>query len=227
MRSIFFFICCVLITNLYSQDCTEFYPVKAGANWETQNYDAKDKLQGIAVSKILAYNATANGYQIEIETENFDGKSKPISKSKYQMSCADGIFLFDMSSFIDPTTMESYKEMEVAMDTKNMEYPSVLSAGMSLNDASLTMTVSNQGIKMMTLTIFITNRKVESYEDITVPAGTFKAYKISNDSETKMMFKVKTHTVQYWVPGKGVVRTENYNDKGKLTDYSVMSKIEI
>lgn len=209
----------------YSQECVQYYPGKTGASWETQNFDAKDKLTGSTKTKVLLLNEVVNGYTLNIENESFDEKSKPVYKDTLQMKCVDGVFLFDMASFLDPQTMTSYEEMQVSIDSKNMEFPGVLSAGLSLKDASLTMVVANQGVKMMTLTILITNRKVESFEDITVPAGTFKAYKISFDAQTKMIFSVKSHSVQYWVPGKGMVRTENYNEKGKLTSYSVLSQI--
>lgn len=216
----------ILITYLaYAQECVQYYPVKTGSVWEMQNFDAKDKLSSTNKSKVLSFNQISNGYTLEIESESFDDKNKPTYKDTMQMKCVDGVFMFDMTNFMDPQTMSAYEGMQVSMDAKNMEFPGTLTAGMSLNDASLTMTVSNQGVKMMTMTIMITNRKVESYEDITVPAGTFKAYKISYDTQTKMMFTTKTRTVQFWVPGKGMVRTESFNDKGKLLGYSVLSSI--
>lgn len=225
MKTIILSVAILLSYMAYSQTCVSYYPGKTGATWEMQNFDAKDKLTGSNKSKVLSFNEISNGYTLEIESESFDDKSKPTYKDTMQMKCVDGIFLFDMTSFMDPQTMSGYEGMQVSMDVKNMEFPGTLTAGMSLPDASLTMVVSNQGIKMMTMTILVTNRKVESYEDVTVPAGTFKAYKISFDTSSKMMFTVKTRSVQYWVPGKGMVRTESYNDKGKSLGYSVLSSI--
>ncbi|MFH2094462.1 MAG: hypothetical protein ABIJ16_02085 [Bacteroidota bacterium] len=218
-------IACLTSAYMMGQDRPAYYPSTVGNAWEMQKFDAKDKLTSTNKTRVITMNPTVSGYDLELEVENIDNKGKSTGKNNLVMKCENGIFYFDMKSFMDPATMESYKEMDIAFDATNMEMPAGLQPGTSLKDASLTMTVTNQGIKMMTITTVITNRKVESEEQITVPAGTFTAWKISYDVETKMMFKVKMHAVEYWVPGTGVVRTENYNEKGKLVDYSVMSSL--
>ena len=62
-------------------------------------------------------------------------------------------------------------------------------------------------------------------ENITVPAGSFKASKITYTIEANMGF-TKTHlNVTEWMSKKaGVVRSETYDKKGKLQDYTVLSK---
>ncbi|HBS88146.1 MAG: hypothetical protein A2W91_05275 [Bacteroidetes bacterium GWF2_38_335] len=211
--------------KIFAQDCPQYYPITMGSSWETQSFDAKDKITGTTKSKVLTYTTSATGYNMSIETESSDDKGKNTVKMVYAMKCENGIFYIDMKNFLDPTVSEQYKDMQVSYDVTDMEMPSSLTVGTTLKDASLKMTISNQGMTLMTITVFTTNRKIESKETITVPAGTFEAYKLTYDTETKMMFKVKTHTVEYWVPGKGIIRSEQYNDKDKLQGYSVMKSM--
>jgi hypothetical protein len=82
------------------------------------------------------------------------------------------------------------------------------------------MTISNQGVKMMTMTVVVTNRKVEAVENITVPAGTYECYKITYDIESKMMFKVQTKAVEWYSMNIGLVKSETYDQKGKLAGSS-------
>jgi len=73
------------------------------------------------------------------------------------------------------------------------------------------------------MNVWITNRKVEAIEDITTPAGTFTCYKISSDVETKMMMKISIKSVEWYAKNVGTVRTESYNNNGKLTGYTLLT----
>jgi hypothetical protein len=44
--------------------------------------------------------------------------------------------------------------------------------------------------------------------------------------ETKMMVKVQAKTTQWIAEDIGMVRTENYNKKGKLQGYTVLTSIK-
>jgi hypothetical protein len=74
------------------------------------------------------------------------------------------------------------------------------------------------------------NRKVDSKESITTPAGTWEAYVISYEGNmrTKMgpigipfNFTAK----EWFVPGIGIVKTETYS-KGKLAGSTMITSIK-
>jgi hypothetical protein len=104
-----------------------------------------------------------------------------------------------------------------------MEFPSNMQAGQVLKDARITMTAKTQGITVMNMNVYITNRKVEAIEDVTTPAGTFSCYKLTSDVETKMMMKVSVKNVEWYSMNVGVVKSESYNNKGKLTGYTLLT----
>jgi hypothetical protein len=78
----------------------------------------------------------------------------------------------------------------------------------------------------MTMTINISNRKVEAVQDVTTDAGTFKCYKISYDIATKMMFNVKAKGVEFYNDDIGIVRSESYTTSGDLQGYTVLSSLK-
>jgi len=76
---------------------------------------------------------------------------------------------------------------------------------------------------MMNMTISITNRKVEAVENVTTPAGTFECYKISYDIATKMMINVKMKGTEWYAKNVGLVKSESYNNDGKLMGSNLLT----
>lgn len=204
-----------------AQDCTFYFPIKVGATTETKSYDSKDKLTATVKSKVLEASANA----VKFHSEVFDNKDKSLSKGDYEVKCEGGEFVIDMKSFLKDVDMSKYQNMEMNMESKNMSIPAKLQAGQKLNDGEVTLKISNNGFKILTITIKVTNRQVVGFESITTPAGTFKCAKVTSDIESKTVFTVKTKVTE-WISEKvGSVRTESRDQKDKLVSYSVLSAI--
>jgi hypothetical protein len=207
--------------SVNAQDCTFYFPTKVGATTETKTYDSKNKLTATVKSKVLEANASS----VKFNSEVFDSKGKSISKGDYDMKCEGGEFVIDMKSYLENMDMSKYQNMEVNMETKNMSIPSKLQAGQKLNDGEVTLKISNNGFKILTVTIKITNRQVVGLESMTTPAGTFNCAKITSDMESKTIFTVKSKVTE-WIAAKvGSVRTESRDQKDKLVSYSVLTSI--
>jgi len=207
------------IVSIKAQDCTYYFPVKVGSSMEIKNYNDKDKLTGSAKSKVLDHT----GNTIKYTSEVFDNKDKSISKGNFEIRCENNEAIVDMSSYMKGFNKDAFKGMDVKVDSKAMSIPPSLSVGQKLNDGEVTMKISNQGVDVMTIFTKIYNRKVEALEDITTPAGKFKCAKITYDIESKSVMLMRTKGIE-WISTKvGVVRTESYDQKGKLTSYSVLS----
>lgn len=215
-----------IIFQSFSQDCVFYCPVKEGTKTETKRYNAKDKIQGTDKQTILSKKVTGNDVAVTIKSESYDDKDKLLGNRDLTFECKNGVFFFDMKNLIDPQTMSAYKDMEVKMTATNLDMPSTLSVGKTLGDGNVQMSVSNQGMNLMTMTVNISNRKIEAIEKITTPAGTFDCYKISYDVETKMMFKIQTKGIDWIAKEVGTVRSESYDGKGKLTGYTVLTSIK-
>jgi len=207
------------VVILPAQECTYYFPVKVGATLETKSYNDKDKPVSIAKSIVIEHS----GNKIKFSSEVSDNKGKSISKGNYEIRCENNEVFLDMSMYLQGVNKDAYPGMDVKVESKSMSIPAVLAVGQKLNEGEITMKVSNQGFQIMNNSTRIFNRKVEALEDITTPAGTFKCAKITYEVETKIMGLIRTKGIQ-WISSKvGVVKTESYDQKGKLSGYTILT----
>lgn len=210
-------------SNLFSQECVFYSPVEKGTVLKHSNYDKKDKLTGTSTQTVID-NYVEEGVQtVKIRNEYQDVEMDSVFVSELEMKCKDGRYYVDMESYIGESTLTPYSNMETTFEVENMTIPAEMKAGETLDNGKVTVTISNNGMKIMTISVNISNRKVEAKEDISTPAGTFECYKISYDISTKMIITIKASIVEWYAKNIGVIRSESYNKKGKLTGYTVLT----
>lgn len=204
--------------------CESFFPQKPGSTWVLTSYDAKDKISTVSKGRLINITDIEGGKEATINQEIADDKGKLLAAGDIMMRCTDDKFYMDMSNMFSESGFGAVENAEVQFSDQFMEYPSNPEAGQTLADASPTMTVMLNGVQIMSMTIHITNRKVEGEETITTPAGTFDCIKFSDDTEIKsMMMKVKTHNISWMAKNVGLVRMESYDDKGKLASKNILT----
>jgi hypothetical protein len=75
------------------------------------------------------------------------------------------------------------------------------------------------GLMKMTTEIKMTDGKCEAIEDVTVPAGSYKCHKITQTiSTTAMRNTTVTKSVTWYASGVGVVKSETYDNRNRLTN---------
>ncbi|MFO7829492.1 MAG: hypothetical protein R6V23_12775 [Bacteroidales bacterium] len=209
----------------FAQDCKFYYPKTEGAKLEYTSYDAKDKITGSSIQTVKQIEENANVISALIEVQMFDKKGKDQGTKEYGVKCEDGVYAVDMESFMDPATMEAYEEMEVKVNSNNLEIPTNLAVGDVLDDGKLEITVYSEGMRIMGITTDITQRTVEGKEQITTDAGTFDCFKITYTITTKTMFSVRVEAADWIAENTGTVKSETYS-RGKSMGYSVLTGIE-
>ncbi|MEI6765716.1 MAG: hypothetical protein WCM76_08755 [Bacteroidota bacterium] len=207
--------------NMNAQNCVSWYPTETSSRWETTSYDSKDNVTGITVSKVMSKEITPKGMVMIIEGESYDAKHTSQGKNSFTVGCADGKFFVSLDNLVNKSM---YKDMDVNVTSDNLELPYAPTTGMTLPDGQITMSVSNKGVPIINMTISITNRKVESVENITTSAGTFECYKITYDVTTKSFINVTTKSIEWYCKETGVVRSETHDSNGKLMGYSLLTK---
>lgn len=210
--------------QISAQNCLEFYPHEAGTKIETTSYEARGVKTGRSVQTVLEKSDKT----IKFNVEAFDPKADTvIHSSNVSMKCEDGKWFMDMSGMLDGSTLSAYQNMEVVVDADQLEIPQNPSAGQKLNDGTVTATIKNQGFKILSITVDVTERIVGEKKSITTPAGTFDCYKISYNVKSAMGFvKVETKTVEWYSEKAGTVRSETYNKKDNLQSYSEITSIK-
>ncbi|MEA2105651.1 MAG: hypothetical protein U9P82_02865 [Bacteroidota bacterium] len=227
MKKIFFIVVIFIFSCFISlaQECTFYYPKTDGAKLEYTSYDGKDKVTGSSIQTIKNVTEDAGAVSATIEVQSFDKKGKELGTRTFGVKCENGVYSVDMKSFMDPETMAAYEEMEVKVNSNNLDIPSNLKEGDVLEDGKLEITVYSEGMKIMGLTTEITQRKVEGKEQITTDAGTFDCFKITYTITTKTMFSVRVEAAEWIAENVGTVKSETYS-RGKSIGYSLLTGIK-
>jgi hypothetical protein len=122
--------------------------------------------------------------------------------------------------------MANLEGISVDIDATDLEMPSDLKPGMELNDGYIHVVASNMGIPMINMEVKVYDRTVVNTETITTPAGTFDCFKISYTTEVKTIGKFVAKSIEWIAMDIGMVRSESYDKKNKLTGYTVLTDLK-
>ncbi len=203
-----------------------YLPFKKGLVLEMTGYDKKGKLSSSTTQKITNLESIGDGFRADSEMEIRDKKGKLVSSGSYAIECRGDVMTIDVSAMLDPRTMESFSNMEMEINSEELQIPNTLRPGQTLPDGKLTAKVKSGGLSLMSLSIQVKNRQVGERETITTPAGTFDCIRISDETEVKSIAKVTTRSTTWYAKGVGTVKTENYDKKGNMESYTLLTKIE-
>ena len=224
--------CLILFTmlpvwsNIQAQACNDFFPQREGTVLKYVNYDRKDDVTGRNELSFREKRQITDGVSVIFASKFSDDKEEVIYESELEVACVNGVIRFDLGKFLDPSTMSAYEDMDVEVSGDNLEMPLTGAAGTLLDGGSVTAVVRMNGIKVITLSVAISNRKIDAREKVTTPAGTFNCIKYSYDALTHVGFvKVTSSAVEWYSSDYGTVRSESYNKKGKLLGYTLLESI--
>ena len=191
-----------------------FFAMKKGAVQVFASKDANGKITSQVRNTIKEITGSKNAFAIIYEGEVLDANGKPADKDNpiilnYRVVVKDGIMYLDMKGMFGG--MEGL-DGDMQMSGTVMKIPNNLSVGQSLDDAAL-----NIKVGFMNLSVIITERKCLAIESVTVEAGTFRGYKVSQKASTTAMgSKTESTTLTWYAKGVGTVKTETYDKNGKL-----------
>lgn len=217
----------VFATELKAQNCDALEMIKEGSTWEITSFNKRDKVEGVTVYYVTDVSAMGDAVIWKISMKMKDDKEEVYSETETEISCESGVFKMSMEQFINHEQMQGMQEMEVEVDASDIEYPTSPEVGETLPDAKVTVSAAMNGMTMMNMTTKVYDRKIESEESIETPAGTFDCLIISQKTslENKLLSK-EFSSKDWYLPGFGVVRSESYNKRGKLTGYTLLTKYE-
>jgi len=191
-----------------------------------ENYDEKDRSEGKTEIKVRYYKETPTGYEATFAYKLYNNKDKLMTEGEYGFECDNGLIKMDMSGFVPAESLEAFKSMEVEVTMDQLEYPSDMQVGQTLKNGTFEVKTKNSPMPM-NMVFEMNDRKVEARETVTTPAGTFDCFKISYNTNSKIMIaNTSFKSVQYLAEKYGAVKTETYKSNGKLIGYSLLSKYE-
>lgn len=211
-------------------DCSYYLPLVEGTGLKYENYNQRDRLQHTQEIRITSVEERDGAIHARLDARVLDNRNRVQSEVEYGVICSGDVLQIDLQSILNQEVFEAYQGMEMQIEGGEMIIPSDLSVGQDLPDSEMHISLRSNGMQMAEMQIKITNRRVTARESITVPAGTFDAYRIEYDTqfETRAMgipIRSSSKTVEFHAEGLGVIRTEYYNERERLQGYQVLSEV--
>ncbi|PWJ58378.1 hypothetical protein CLV98_104237 [Dyadobacter jejuensis] len=215
------------MAHTMAQECMGV-ALKKGSGFEMATFDGKGKPSGNLIYKITDVKSEGGKVIVTLEFEAFSKKGDSQMKNSYKMICDGNSTMIDAGSMINQDQLKSLESFQMKFTSTDIIYPGQLNVGQKLKDASI-VGEGSSGPLNVTFGLSITDRKVESKENITVPAGSYDAFKVTSNMlmETKMGMgmKMEMSSISYRAPGiLWDIKTESYR-KGKLISRSELVKI--
>jgi len=204
-----------------AQDWHTYFPSKVGTEWDITNSDEKGKDATVITYKIVDRKASELTLDFVIIDKK---KNKEISKGTTTYNFDGQVLKMSLKDFFPATGVQGNPDVEMKLSGDELTYPNSLTPGQSLPDASAKMESFMNGMRIMSIVMKITERKVGQNTSITTTAGTFDCIEISQKSEVKAIFQATSITKMWLAKGKGIIKSENYNEKGKLTSVSIVTR---
>ncbi len=222
-KIILFVLLCAIGIISTAQNCSRFYNLNEGASGEITSYEANDKVSVIMNYEIKNVTSSGGITTATMSSQIKDGKGKYSMDSDYDFTCDGDKVTMDFSSMMNQRMLQRFEGMESEVTGTNLIFPNSLDVGQTLPDASVVIKISMSGINMEMITS-ISDRKVIDQESVTTKAGTFNCYVITYTTEFDMMGTNQTSNSKQWISeGVGMVKQEDYNDKGKMTNKSELT----
>jgi hypothetical protein len=205
----------VLLGSLsgFTQDCKNYYYLQNNKTVEMTIYNKKGNANGKQVYSVTDVKTVGGSTTGTIHSEMFNEKGKSIAKGVSNMKCTGGVLMIDMKMMLPQQQAEQFAKADATVNEAYIEYPVSMKAGDQLKDGNFNMEINNSGLKQ-SITMLISERKVEAKENITTPAGSWDCFKIS--SKTKMNIRtagigipMNMESTEWYAPGFGVVKTQS------------------
>jgi hypothetical protein len=208
--------------------CNLFYPLKDNVRYEYDHFDRKDKLTLKTTNTFKNVTGSGNNMKAIMVQEIIDAKkNSTMGTSESEWVCENGVLHFTVNTMsMTEGAPGNDPNMKVEVTGDKMDIPSDLRVGQTLKDITYNMKMSMSGMNLMNRDFKVTNRKVESQEKVTTPAGTFDCLKITfNTTSEKGLGSGTIKSAMWYAKDAGLVKTENYKEDGKLMSRQVLTKI--
>ncbi|AUC75876.1 hypothetical protein [Olleya sp. Bg11-27] len=210
----------LLSQQTYAQTCEEISPYKEGMTLEYTNYNKKGKERSVESHAIQSVANEDGNLTIHIKSiEDKDAK-------EYILKCINGDFYVDMSNYTALQNKDNTNAFKVKATGDFLEFPDNMEVGTVLKDGNIDLAIGDETSAASIATMRVLNRKILAIDALTTKAGTFDGYKVSFDYVFSMgIIKFRGSGIEWYVKGIGIVKSENYNKKGKLRSSRVLTKI--
>ena len=210
-------------------DCIPFFPAKEGTILVSKSYDAQDKLLNTMICRVNQTFEYSPGKSVEIGFTMTDDKNNVIDRGAIEAHCDEGnnFYLNMKNRSFSPEVMDILGT-NTALIGNFLDYPNVFNddypyaSNMPMSDGGFNIKSEDTNAYV---NVRVYGRNYEKTEKITTPAETFDAAKISFYFDVTTNKETETYKGIEWIAKfAGIVRSETYDSKGKLQNYTVLAE---
>ena len=202
-----------------------FFPTQPGTILLHQQTDENGNVTGYTRHTITSVTGSGNNMTISYLLENMDESRQVTLEFPGQIHIRNGIMIFDIEEMIAPHLQNSGLGLEAEFEGTFMEIPVSFSPGQRFDDTEGTIRIG-RGILGMRVRMSVTDAKCLAIEEVTVPAGTFRSYQITQTINNTVLRRTSsTRLVSWMAHGVGTVKSRTYDDRGRLQSVSRLVEI--
>ena len=211
---------------IYGQNnCEGFLAFQERTLLEYTHFDKKNDKSSRTTHHLTLIDELDDGFEAQVEAQTFDKVDELIHEGAYRITCKEGNFHLDVISMMAPELKNAFSNFEITISGDPLLIPNNLEVGQTLPDASSEVQASTDGLKLPKFIYTLSDRKVESQEELEVPAGTFNCYKITYSLSFKAVIARNLTISEWYAKGVGLIKSETYNKKKRLVAQSILTKL--
>lgn len=214
--------------GVFSSDA--FFPTRTGTVQLIANLNSNGKIEGYNRLTVKNVSGVNSDMTVVYTVQVLDKNQKPvknIGEREYSVNISGGVLIYGLDNMMD--AFFAAKGMKYTIMAGNMLIPSNIAPGSSLEDTWMKIDVSVPIIGTVTANVTMTDIVCAGIETVTVPAGTFEAYKVTQTTTTRTVGWGKSLIVNtgatWYVKGIGAVKSVNYDAKGRVESSSELHEL--
>ncbi|TGE28756.1 TapB family protein [Hymenobacter metallicola] len=188
------------------------------------------RMRVVSLSSEMNKKKTVETHKVLLKSGLYDTKSRLLNMQDLTFSCRQDTSFIDGMSEFKPESIRSFRDRKLEYAPVALAWPHQPKVGSQLPAGGSQVQVSSSVVDIAKVSSFVRKRKVVSGPaPVTTPAGTFSCYKIESEHEDAtqarkdMVMRSTYKVVDYYSPSMGIVKTEVYDKKGKLSQTRILA----
>ena len=220
--------------------CAHPFGLREGQTLEYKLLNNKGKATGAWRYRVIKISTdSASGKKnkavaitrIQLKSGLYDLTNHVLAQQDLTYFCRNDTTFTDGLGEISYEGLKSFRDRLMSYKGTPLAWPNQPAPGSALGEGGAVVQVSSPSVAIAKVKTTILKRNVVAGPDpVTVPAGTFSCYTVESQHElataarVDLVLKGGGREVDYYDPAVGIVKTEYYDKKGKLTQTRVLSK---
>lgn len=210
-----------------------FFASQPGMVLVTANLNNRDRIEGFTRMTINEVRGSDGNMTISYSMQLLDRNKHPTGRAgirQYNVTVTNNVMEFKFDSMLD--IYFASRDMTYELSAGLLRIPTNMTRGSIMDDTWMNMSVRIPIIGAVTANTIMSNIVCVGIETVTVPAGTFEAYKVTMTSTTEtsvsmpgMKSPIINNSVTWYARGIGAVKSINHDERGRVESSTELHEI--